>query len=202
MSLILEALRKLDRDKASPEARPTVVMMAPLPWGGTPAGSRRRVALVAAVAVFATIVVAAGFVVFFGLPGSTSPKPQATAVPAALSPPSPSSTTAADQERSQSASAADRQRTEEDLPRAIELPPRPPIAVAPPVIEPSPTPQPSSPPPRFALSAIGERDGHPIAMINDQIVRVGDRIAGAEVTHIGPTSVDLLLDGQPIHLSF
>ena len=46
----------------------------------------------------------------------------------------------------------------------------------------------------LVLQAISERDSHPIAIINDQLVRVGERIGSAKVVHIGPDFVEVILD--------
>lgn len=48
--------------------------------------------------------------------------------------------------------------------------------------------------PAFVLQAISERDGQPIAIINDQLVRAGDRLAGMRVMKIGTEAVEILLD--------
>ena len=47
---------------------------------------------------------------------------------------------------------------------------------------------------RLVLQAISERDSHPIAIINDQLVREGDLLGRARVLRIGPESVDVLLE--------
>ena len=49
-------------------------------------------------------------------------------------------------------------------------------------------------PPSLVLQAISERDSHPIAMINDQLVREGDKLGGFQVLRIGSDSVEVLLE--------
>lgn len=48
--------------------------------------------------------------------------------------------------------------------------------------------------PAFVLQAISERDSKPIAVINDQLVKEGDRLAGALVVKIGAETVEIVLD--------
>ena len=47
---------------------------------------------------------------------------------------------------------------------------------------------------RLVLQAISERDSHPIAIINDQLVREGDLLGRARVLRIDSESVDVLLE--------
>lgn len=58
--------------------------------------------------------------------------------------------------------------------------------------------RPLSPPalttPALVLQAISERDGRPIAMISDQLVREGDKLGRIRVTRIGSESVEVLLE--------
>ena len=56
-------------------------------------------------------------------------------------------------------------------------------------------PAPAAPsPPAFVLQAISQRDSHPIAIINDRLVKEGDRLAGARVVKIGAETVEIELD--------
>ncbi|MEO8362189.1 MAG: hypothetical protein ABI672_19335 [Vicinamibacteria bacterium] len=48
-------------------------------------------------------------------------------------------------------------------------------------------------PPAFLLQAISERDGHPVAIINDVLVKEGDSMVGVRVLRIGAETVELLL---------
>jgi len=63
--------------------------------------------------------------------------------------------------------------------------------------KPAAAPQPQ-PTPRFDVGGIIWDAENPIALINRQCVRQGDRIAGAEVIAIGPSSVVLSLNGKKI----
>jgi hypothetical protein len=53
----------------------------------------------------------------------------------------------------------------------------------------APTPRPVA---ALTLQAISERDSQPIAVINDQLVRKGDRIGLVRVLEIGPDFVDVV----------
>jgi hypothetical protein len=57
--------------------------------------------------------------------------------------------------------------------------------------------------PALVLQAISERDSHPIAMINDQLVREGDKLGQVRVLKIGADAVEVLLEnGQPDTVRF
>ena len=56
-----------------------------------------------------------------------------------------------------------------------------------------PTTPAMAPAPAFVLQAISERDSQPIAIINDQLVKEGDRLAGARVVRIGTETVEIVL---------
>ena len=49
---------------------------------------------------------------------------------------------------------------------------------------------------------MSERDGHPIALINDRLLRVGDEIEGMKVLAIRPDEVDLEVKGHRTTLRF
>lgn len=46
----------------------------------------------------------------------------------------------------------------------------------------------------LVLQAISERDSRPIAIINDQLVREGEKVGAVRVLRIGPDSVEVLLE--------
>jgi len=48
--------------------------------------------------------------------------------------------------------------------------------------------------PALVLQAISERDSHPIAIINDQLVKEGDKLGQVRVIRIGADSVEVLLE--------
>ena len=69
-------------------------------------------------------------------------------------------------------------------------------AIAPIVSKPSPPTAPSERPLAggLILQAISERDSHPIAIINDQLVKEGDLLGKARVLRIDSDSVEVLLE--------
>jgi hypothetical protein len=71
-------------------------------------------------------------------------------------------------------------------------------ARTPPVAEDTAATGPASPlpEPEFRLNAISTRDGHPVALLNDRLVREGDVIEGVRVLHIGEDFVELDVRGQ------
>jgi len=57
--------------------------------------------------------------------------------------------------------------------------------------------------PALVLQAIGERDGRPIAVINDRLVREGDVMNGARIIRIGSDHVEVLgADQRPSTVHF
>ena len=52
------------------------------------------------------------------------------------------------------------------------------------------------------LSAISQRDGRPVAVLNDRVVGEGDTVEGARVVRIAPTEVDVEVDGTRRTLRF
>ena len=74
-----------------------------------------------------------------------------------------------------------------------------PAAPAPIAAAPAPPPARAS---ELRLSAISERDGRPIAVVNDRVVGEGDTVEGARVVRIGATEVDVEVDGARRTLRF
>jgi hypothetical protein len=168
MSLILEALRKLDREKQTPERG--FVVVASEPWPASPRHRGRAVvlALVALVAGVATV--------FFGRTPAVLPIPSPTVtVSPTPTPPSVPATTL-----------------------LVASTPRPVAALrtapaAAPLASPRP---PTASPPSLVLQAISERDGKPIALLSDRLVREGDEFEGVRVIRIGEAEVEIEWHGQ------
>jgi hypothetical protein len=57
-------------------------------------------------------------------------------------------------------------------------------------------------PPALVLQAISERDGKPIAIVNDHLVREGDEVDGIRVLAIRADSVDVEFQGRRTTLRF
>jgi hypothetical protein len=45
------------------------------------------------------------------------------------------------------------------------------------------------------LEAISQRDGQPVAVVNGQLVRVGDQIGAATIVRIGVAEIEIETDG-------
>lgn len=82
----------------------------------------------------------------------------------------------------------------------------PPISTQPRSAVPQPTPAAAEAPgavqPTYTLNAVTEQGGQPVAIVNGQLVRVGDMVEGAEVVRIGAQEVELTKDGRRIVVSF
>jgi hypothetical protein len=66
-------------------------------------------------------------------------------------------------------------------------------------------PEPATTPPHepeYRLTAISSRDGRPIALLNDRLVREGDSFDGITVVAIGETSIEIEVDGQRRTIGF
>jgi hypothetical protein len=219
MSLILDALRKLEREKSARD--PGVLVVGSVPWGAT--SPTRRLLLAAGAAA-----VLAGAVWVGWLLRPATPLPAAAAVPApatpaaqsrpvptpTLPPPAPPLPAATRYE----APAAPAVRLSRPVSR-----PTPPAPAANTVPDPAPvdsTPEragslsmTSGPaeasdapaaeaPGELRLTAISQRDGRPVAMINDRLVFEGDSFEGVRVLRIGDAEVEVEVHGQRRVLRF
>ncbi|TMB55521.1 MAG: hypothetical protein E6J47_06620 [Chloroflexi bacterium] len=204
MSLILEALKKLEREKQA-GARGLVVL-SHLPWTGPRSG---RTAIVGA--LVAVVAVAAGGAAVWrwrsaaGAPAviATPPGPSPTAAPLIPDPgPAMPSARVAPPEQVDTRPVAVR-------------PPAPPVSLlAPPRAEGGGPDPPADAPPgaregpatgkavELRLNAISVRDGHPVAILNDRLVREGDSFDGIRVLRIGDAEVEVEVAGQRRTLRF
>lgn len=190
MSLILDALRKLERERERPD--PEVVVVGSLPWHGvrTP---RRAPLLAALLAVLAVLVVAG---VWLGrrlpqAPATLRSAPAAAPVPAPLATARPVAETPA------------------TLPppsaRVLKLPATP--VPGPSAVERvAPASRAGEPAPPAAgglqLMAISMRDGRPIAIVSNHLVREGDSFDGVRILRIGQTEVEVEDHGRRRILQF
>jgi hypothetical protein len=202
VSLILDALRKLEREKSSHD--PGVLVVGSVPWGER---SRTGRLLLAAGA----LVVLAGAVLAGWLLRS-SPAPEAfgrPVAPAATPQPSPNVSAVASP-------------TPQTAPSPLPSdPPAPPIRLGQPpasagrapAAAPSASEESAAAPAKghdaapagsddLRLSAITQRDGKPVALINDRLVFEGDSFDGVHVLHIGETEVEVEVKGQRRVLRF
>lgn len=222
MSLILDALRKLERER-DPNQPPGVLVVGSVPWGET--SRARRLVLVAGAAGVLALAVLAGWLLRPAprAPATTEPnvpspvaapatppptlapvtQPAAvvpvepTAPPIRLSGPLPTpqpralprSTAPAPQSDTSSAPAATAER-EASQPNATDTPDRQPVAPAA-----QSGPPAAAPAGDIRLSAISQRDGRPVALINDRLVFEGDSFDGITVIRIGDTEVEVEFKG-------
>jgi hypothetical protein len=218
VSLILEALKKLEREKRS--AEPGFLVLGPTSWAGGTRGTRGAMfALIAGLALLAT---ALGILAWRNAgrgaapasrvattatpaavpaeppvvgPGAYVPPAQAIAPePMPIATPLPAPTMAA---TAPAAAPADASGRTENAPQAVRVSEAAVQAVAEP-----PQPAPSAEPARFRLQAISVRDGKPVAVLNDRLVYEGESIDGVTVVRIGEAEVELEVDGRPLIISF
>jgi hypothetical protein len=204
VSLILDALRKLEREKSSHD--PGVLVVGSVPWGER--SRTGRLLLTAGALVVVAGAVLAGWLLRSGPAPEASGRP---AAPAASPQPSPSASAVASP-------------TPQTAPAPVRSDPTaPPIRLSHPPVgagrapaaaplaseESAPAPTPGHPPSaapagseELRLSAISQRDGKPVALINDRLVFEGDSFDGVHVLHIGEAEVEVEVKGQKRILRF
>jgi hypothetical protein len=202
VSLIFEALKKLDRERETTGRGFLVVAQSPWParsralrlallalGGGALAGAgawgawswlqARQPATPAPVAGTAAAQPSANPLpppIWETAPGAAVPRP--TAAPRAAAPPVATATA------SPPPPAAPTPEPSAELPLLV--------------IAPRATPQPAA----LRLEAISAQDGEPVAIINGQLVRKGERVEGALVLWIGADAVEVEIDGRRRVLGF
>jgi len=188
VSLIMEALKKLERERDTQGSG--FLVLAPTPWPAT-RGRILRVALLALVAgAFAG---GSGWAVWQLLARHDAPAAVAEA-------PRPATRPAPEGSASPVAAIAPPiwdAGSRPPVPAATRPPastvPRP-AAVAP--DRAAAAPAPAAPEPVFRLEAVSSQDGHPVAVINGQLVREGETVDGARVVHIAADHVELEVQGR------
>lgn len=181
MSLILEALKKLDREKKAPDRGFLVVGAVPWP------APRPRPWLPALLMVAAGVAV--GSALWFAWRARTheeTPKRSAPSSSIAVAAPGAAATPAA-------AVVAAPPTTLRPGAARIErlgVPATPVPAAA------------SEPGAGLVLQAISERDGKPIAVLNSRLVHEGDRFDGVTVIRIGADEVEIEVQGRRRTLRF
>jgi len=231
MSLILDALRKLERDK---DARaPGILVVGSVPWGET--SRARRVALVGIAAAALALAVAVGW---FVRPAAAPPaaeqqspasvptlaaRPAPTPAPASATPPlswapqaalpsappirldRPARPQGAPRPRDAASvapsAAAASEPTASDVLQPSAEPAVERISVAP-VAPEAQQPAPAPRPDDLRLTAISRRDGRPVALINDRLVFEGDSFEGVRVIRIGEAEVEVEVRGERRVLRF
>jgi hypothetical protein len=202
MSLILDALRKLERERDANEP-PGVLVVGSVPWGET--SRARRVLLVAGAAAALALAVLAGWLL------RPVPKAPAAAAPSAPPPEQPAAA-APTPPATLPAAVAPVEPTAPPIRLSRPLPTLQPRVLAPSTAAP-PTSASDAPvepaasealPPTdgLRLSAISQRDGKPVALINDHLVFEGDSFDGITVIRIGEAEVEVEVKGQRRVLRF
>jgi len=199
VSLILEALRKLDREKQAPDRG--LVVVGPAAWP-TAHGRSPLTGTAAAVLAVLAVGVLAGLVWLFR--GGQADKP-AAAIPAASAPvptgvaetrpapPAPAPVAApvkpGSPVKAAPAPGARRASAAEPVREAAGAEEGPPSATGR-IAEPKPAPG------TVSLQAISAQNGQPIAILNDHLVREGDSFDGIRVVRIGADEVEIEVAGR------
>jgi hypothetical protein len=190
VSLILEALKKVERERASPEQRGFLVL-GPAAWAPTRSNLGWILGMIAAAGV-------AGVAVY------VSTRPGASAVPPAPRP----------EERAAQAPPSTAMADRTGAPTATDWGPPPPASAPrarPAVADPTPVaadhthaaaPERTPPGPVLLLHAISMQDGVPIAVVNERVVREGDAFDGIRILRIGATEVEVEVAGARRTLRF
>jgi hypothetical protein len=204
VSLILDALKKLERDKDARE--PGVLVVGSVPWG---ARTRSRRPLVLALAGIGLVALLA-----FALwprdraarptPGPPPSTPFASPASARTPPTTPTPRSATSSPTSAVPPEARRLSVPSSSGAAAEAPPA--------GLDRAQDDTPTSPPPPAAaggsgtaelrLNAISQRDGRPLALINDRLVFEGDSFDGVKIVRIGESEVEVEVRGKRRVLRF
>jgi hypothetical protein len=192
VSLILDALKKLEHEKNARE--PGVLVVGSVPWG-----ERRRSHRPLAFASLALVALALAGWWWWRRP--TPPPPAAASVTPA---PTPSPAVAASptaplppamREPSSTAAAPPARQLALPTLRETDAPPSPPEG-APAAAEVRKAPD------DLRLNAITQRDGRPVALVNDRLVFEGDSFDGVKILRIGEAEVEVEVRGQRRVLRF
>jgi hypothetical protein len=191
MSLILDALRKLERDKDARE--PGVVVVGSVPWGER----RSRRSLVLAIAAAFLVLLAGGWWLVGKVPGPPSQRTPPAAAPTSTPATAPDAPPAVPHSPASAAAA----------PPATAPPLRPLVLPAPDAAADAPAEAPpaagrAASSDDVRLSAISQRDGRPVALINDRLVFEGDSVDGIKVLRIGEAEVEVEVRGKRRVLRF
>lgn len=212
MSLILEALRKLEREKQA-AARPGFVVVPAAQWEP----GRSRLGPLLGVAFVAAVFGALGIGLYMGAARTARVRQQvatvATPAPAVAPLPAPATPARTAPAGVVDAAPAVRVTPAVPVPAHVEAPlaeSKPALtpttsaaATRSPVVEePAVAATPESPEPAFVLTAIGARDGRPVAVIDDRLVAEGEEHDGWKVLAIGAESVEILYRGERRVLRF
>jgi hypothetical protein len=185
MSLILDALKKLEREKQTTPRGFLVV--APGAW----AGRGRGASLVAGALLVGLVLGAVSIAAYGRMTQAAMPAPLASGpAPAAATPVhTPAPLVTAPSPRARVARSA----PPTTLPAVVAG-----TLTSPPTEAPAASPVPEGP----RLQAISEQDGHPVAVIDERIMREGDELGGVKVVRIGAAEVEIEHQGKRRILRF
>jgi len=203
VSLILEALKKLEREKQSPD-RGGFLVLGATSWPSAPSRGHRLALTIVAGALCALV---AGALVWRSRQSATAPNAAITEPrPGVGAIATPGAPFAALPWRPSISEATTPNAVRVDEPALLPeraVPPREPEAAAPGAPPLSATPASARPAPlRFQLQAISRRDGRAVAVLNDRLVYEGDSFDGATVIRIGEAEVELSIDGRRVSIGF
>jgi hypothetical protein len=221
MSLILDALRKLERERDANEP-PGVLVVGSVPWGET--SRTRRLVLVAAAAGVLALAMLAGWLLRpvprapaaaapsapppVPAPATPAPTPPPATLPAAVVPADPtappirlSRPVPTPQPRVLPPSTTTSKAPEASFAPGTSAEPdaSQPATAGEPLQPAAPGAQgarPAAPGDDLRLTAISQRDGRPVALINDRLVFEGDSFDGITVIRIGDAEVEVEVKGQ------
>jgi hypothetical protein len=233
VSLILEALKKLDREKQAPDRG--LLVVGPSAWPSLGDGRPGMGAGAAAVGMLVLFGIAGAIWLLRGANAPASTPPAVVTAPAVTAPtqtqplttapavgqPSgafPSNVRPAPAPRSAQRAAAgsrtataaepiDGSRPEPVAAAGADADAQPEVAGEPSERETAPPPPPAAAATRvkeprsgaaggYQLQAISAQDGHPIAILNDRLVREGDTFDGVKVLRIGADEVEIEVGGR------
>lgn len=189
MSLVLDALKKLERDKET--GPPGVLVVGAVPWQGVRRHSSLRLALaLGGLLALAGLALAA---LALGAWWQRRWQPSVKVAPPVLPAASAVTNTAGPPATSSQASAPPARRL--TLPQTGTADAAPFAASE---------PREAAPPPRNSpqLNAISQQDGTPVAVIDGRLVREGDSVGNVRVLRIGETEVEVEVDGRRRTLRF
>jgi hypothetical protein len=203
VSLILDALKKLERDKDARE--PGVLVVGSVPWGARTRSYRPLAVALAGIGLFALLAFARWPRDRASRPAaapspSDSPSALAQTPPPSAAPPvaTPATAPAASPPAARRLSvpfpapgsaevaSGDAAPAQDDTPTSSRLSP---AAGAPPTDD-------------LRLNAISQRDGRPLALINDRLVFEGDSFDGVKILRIGEAEVEVEVRGKRRVLRF
>ncbi len=193
MSLIFEALKKLEREKQAPERG--ILVVGPSQWAGSGTRVRLGVVMAGAVALVGLGVVIGALV---RRPAQEPATPAAGAPAAATAAPAPVTAPAATLDLGPAPASRPAAPAPVVAPRPDATPVTPRAAA---------TARPEAAKPQdltLTLQAVTEQDGVRVALINDRLMRVGDAFEGVKILSIaaGAVEVEIEATGERRVLSF